>query len=188
MKRYYALFESNTSSEVGALFMGDDFLRDNLDGIARESNRQALLGVWREILRAYYALSNKLCSFPKEVKDSPAGVSFEFAGRKLRLHRASVLGLNIFALSENAKEDRWRLLLRVSSSPRSLRQVYVHSEADAVFIIRNWSCMLSAVDQAKGGERPGGLLSLVTPEDDGGWMVDIEYSNDGSPDKEEDGE
>ena len=52
MKQYYALFESNTSKQVGALFMGDDFLKDNELKMTSESNRQSLLGVWRELLRA----------------------------------------------------------------------------------------------------------------------------------------
>lgn len=185
MKQYYALFESNTSKQVGALFMGDDFLKDNRDKINRESSRQSLLGVWRELLRAYYALYGKLRSFPKEVKDSLPGVTFEFAGRKLRLQRAYSLGIGIFALSEEVEKGKWMLLLRVSKSPRSLYQVYVRSEADAVFIIKNWSCLLTAVDQVKSGEQVSGLLSLVQPEDDTDWIVDIEYAHDGSPDRDD---
>ena len=185
MKQYYALFESNTSKQVGTLFMGDDFVKNSKDKMTRESARQSLLGVWREILHAYYALSNKLCTFPKEVKDSLAGVTFEFAGRKLRLHRNCIFGIRVFALSEEVEKDRWALLLRVSKSPRSLYQVYIRSEADAVFLIKNWSCLLTAIDQVKNGEQAGGLLSLVQPEDDTDWIVDIEYMHDGSPDKDD---
>lgn len=185
MKQYYALFESNTSKQVGALFMGDDFLKDNQLKMTSESNRQSLLGVWREILRAYYALSNKLCSFPKEVKNSPAGVTFEFAGRKLRVHRAYAFCVGVFALSEEVDEGEWMHLLRVITSPNSLYQVYVRSEADAVFIIKNWSCLLTAIDQMKNGEQANGLLSLVQPENDTDWIVDIEYTSDGSPDKDD---
>ena len=185
MKQYYALFESNTSKQVGALFMGDDFLKDNELKMTSESNRQSLLGVWRELLRAYYALSNKLCSFPKEVKNSPAGVIFEFAGRRLRLHRAYAFDISVLALSEEVDKDEWRLLLRVSHSPRSLYQVYVRDETEAVFIIKNWSCLLTAIDQMKSGEQASGLLSLVQPEDDTDWIVDIEYAHDGSPDKDD---
>ena len=184
MKQYYALFESNPSKQVGALFMGDDFLKDSKDKMTRESARQSLLGVWRELLRAYYALSNKLCSFPKEIKNSPAGVIFDFAGRKLRLHRAYAFDISVLALSEEVEKDKWRLLLRVSHSSRSLYQVYVRDETDAVFIIKNWSCLLTAVDQVKSGEQVGDLLSLVQPEDDTDWIVDIEYAHDGSPDRD----
>lgn len=185
MKRYYALFESHTSKQVGVLFMGDDFVRNSKDRMASESARQGLLGVWREILKAYYALSNKLCTFPKEVKDSPAGVTFGFGGRNLRMHRAGLLGIRVFALSEEVDKGRWDLLLRVSKSPRSLYQVYVRGEADAVFLIRNWSFLLTAVDQAKNGEQAADLFSLVQPEDDTDWIVDIEYAHDGGPDKDD---
>ena len=185
MKQYYALFESNTSKQVGALFMGDDFLKNNKDKTGRESVRQSLLGVWRELLRAYYALSNKLCSFPKEVKSSPAGVTFEFAGRKLRVHRAYAFCVGVFALSEEVDEGKWVHLLRVIKSPKSLYQVYVRSETEAVFIIKNWSCLLTAIDQVKKGEQANGLLSLVQPENDTDWIVDIGYAYDGSPDKDD---
>ena len=178
MEKYYALFENTESKDVGALFMGDDFLKDRKGEVNLAERRERLLGVWKALVRAQYSLGNRLCA----VKSPQEGVDLKYAGRDLHLSRSDRFGIYVVCLMEKLKdEEGYQILFRSARSSHMLTNLYVRNEADAVFLLQNLTGILSAVGCPKDGESPSDLMSVVPPEDEGDWLIDISCTNDASP-------
>jgi hypothetical protein len=178
MEKYYALFENTDSKDVGALFMGDDFLKDKKGEVNLAEKRERLLGVWKALIRAQYSLGNKLCA----VKSSQGGVDFKYAGRNFHLSRSDRFGIYAVCLMEKLEDESgYQILFRSARSSHMLTNLYVRNEADAVFLLQNLAGILSAVGCSKDGEPPSDLMSTVPPEDEGDWLIDISYTNDANP-------